>query len=181
MARLTATERRAKIAGAARELFAERDYEAVGVDEIARRAGVSPPVLYDHFDSKSDLHAHLLERQATELATGIARATEAVSGGKARLRAAFDAFFALAEQQPLMAGDDARAHAALTEVLASGGRLFAGEAKRDRSLDLTAQMVRHGLLGLVAWWREHPETPRADLVDHAMAVCWTGLRALRKR
>jgi AcrR family transcriptional regulator len=178
---MTAPERRAKIAGAARELFAERGYEAVGVDEIARRAGVSAPVIYDHFDSKRDLHDHLLERQASALATGIARASEAVSGGKARLRAAFDAFFALAEEQPLMAGDPARAHAALTDVLASGGRLFAGEPERERSLDLTAQMIRHGLLGLVSWWREHPETPRAVLVDHAMAVTWTGLRALRKR
>ena len=98
------------------------------------------------------------------------------------------------EEQPLLAGDhsgdedlrattvrrDAQADAALAEVLGSGGRLFAGELERERSLELTARMVRHGLLGLTAWWREHPGTPRAVLVDHAMAVTWTGLRALRK-
>ena len=180
MARMTAIQRRAQIADVARELFAERGYRDVAVDEIARRAGVSPPVLYDHFDSKRDLYAHLLEGQARDLAARMARATAEVSGGKARLRAAFDAFFALAEEEPLMAGDDARVDAALVEVLASGGRLFSGEPHRDRSLELTARMVRDGLLGLAGWWREHPGTPRAVLVDHAMDVTWTGLRALRK-
>ena len=194
MPRMAAAERREQIAGVARGLFAERGYRAVAVDEIARRAGVTPPVLYDHFDSKRDLYAHVLERQADELAAGVARATAEVGGGKARLRAAFEAFFALAEEHPLIAGDqaadeelratasrrDAQAHAVLVEVLGSGGRLFAGEPDRERSLELTAEMIRHGLLGLTRWWGAHPDTPRAVLVDHAMAVSWTGLRALRK-
>jgi len=181
VARLTAPQRREQIAVAARDLFAEHGFRAVAVDEIARRAGVTPPVLYDHFASKHDLYAHLLDRQADELATRVGRAIAEVGGGKARLRAAFDAFFALVEEQGLIAErEDPRAHAALVEVLGSGGRLFAGEPDRDRAFDLTAEMIRHGLIGLAAWWREHPETPRAVLVDHAMAVVWTGLRALRK-
>jgi AcrR family transcriptional regulator len=194
MPRMAAADRREQIAQVAQRLFAERGYRAVGVDDIARGAGVSPPVLYDHFDSKRDLYAHLIERQAGELAGRVAAATAEAAGGKARLRAAFDAFFALAEEQPLLAGDltidpelratarqrDGQAQAVLIEVLGSGGRLFAGERDRERSLELTAQMLRGGLLGLVAWWREHPATPREVLVDQAMAIAWTGLRALRK-
>jgi AcrR family transcriptional regulator len=194
MARMAAADRRAQIAEVAQRLFAERGYRAVGVDDIARAAGVSPPVLYDHFDSKRDLYAHLIERQAGELGERVAAATSEAAGGKARLRAAFDAFFALAEEQPLLAGDltvdeelratarrrDGQAQAVLIEVLGSGGRLFAGERERDRSLELTAQMLRGGLLGLTAWWRDHPDTPREVLVDHAMLIAWTGLRALRK-
>src|SRR5215211_3180250 len=163
MARMAAAERREQIAAVARGLFAEHGYRAVAVDEIARRAGV-------------------------------ARATAEVGGGKARLRAAIDAFFALAEAQPLIAGEPvgdaelrataerrgAQADAALAEVLGSGGRLFHREPERERSLALTARMVRHALLGMSGWWREHPETPRSVLVDHAMDVMWTGLRALRK-
>src|SRR5215217_6138430 len=182
MPRMAAAERREQIGEVAQRLFAERGYRAVGVDEIARRAGVTPPVLYDHFDSKRDLYAHLLERQAGELAARVARATGEVGGGKARLRAAFEAFFAFAEEQPLLADDrtldnglrataarrEGQAQAALIEVLGSGGRLFAGEPERERSLELTAQMLRGGLLGLAAWWREHPETPREALVEHAM-------------
>jgi AcrR family transcriptional regulator len=191
---MAAAARRELITAAARGLFAERGYRAVSVDDIAQLAGVSAPVLYDHFDSKRDLYAHLLERQAEQLTTRIARSTEQAGGGKARLRAAFDGFFALVEEQPLLAGDhagdedlrataarrDAQADAALAEVLGSGGRLFAGEPDRERSLELTARMVRHSLLGLTAWWREHPQTPRSVLVDHAMVVTWSGLRSLRK-
>src|SRR3954447_2183546 len=184
MPRMAAAERREQIAEVAQQLFSERGYRAVGVDEIARRAGVSPPVLYDHFDSKRDLYAHLLERQTGELAARGAAATAEAAGGKGRLRAAFDAFFALVEEQPLLAGDrtldeelratarrrDGQAQAVLVEVLGSGGRLFAGEPERERSLDLTAEMLRGGLLALAAWWWEHPRTPRAALVDHAMAI-----------
>src|SRR3954447_3520913 len=194
MPRMAAAQRREQIAQVAHRLFAERGYRPVGVDEIARGAGVSPPVLYDHFDSKRDLYAHVLERQAEDLAARIAAATSEAAGGKARLRAAFDAFFALAEEQPLLGVDrtvdeelratarrrDGQAQAVLIEVLGSGGRLFAGEPERDRSLALTAQMLQGGLVSLAAWWQRHPETPRAVLVDQAMATAWTGLRALRK-
>ena len=65
--RLPAAERRALIEAAALELFAERGYHGTAIDEIARRAGVSPPVLYDHFASKVALHQRLLERTRDEL------------------------------------------------------------------------------------------------------------------
>jgi len=195
MPRMAAAERREQIAQVAQRLFAERGYRAVGVDEIARGAGVSPPILYDHFDSKRGLYAHLLERQAGELSARVASGTAEVAGGKARLRAAFDAFFTFVEEQPLLDGDrtvdeelratarqrDAQAQAVLIEVLGgSSARLFADAPERERALELTAQMLQGGLLALASWWREHPETPRAVLVEHAMAIAWTGLRALRK-
>src|SRR3954468_15673887 len=179
MARMAAAARREQITQVAQRLFSERGYRAVGVDDIARAAGVSAPVLYDHFDSKRDLYAHLIERQAGELAGRVAAATAEAAGGKPRLRAAFDAFFALAEEQPLLAGDltvdeelretarrrDGQAQAVLIEVLGSGGRLFAGERERERSLELTAQMLQGGLLALAAWWQLHPGTPREVVVD----------------
>jgi AcrR family transcriptional regulator len=52
---------------AASEVFAERGYHGASLDEICRRSGVTPPVLYDHFASKLDLHKHLLERTRDEL------------------------------------------------------------------------------------------------------------------
>jgi len=157
MPRMAAAARRELITAAANGLFAERGYRAVSVDDIAHLAGVSAPVLYDHFDSKRDLYAHLLERQAEQLTASIARATEQAEGGKARLRAAIDGFFALVEEQPLLAGDhagdedlrataarrDAQADAALAEVLGSGGRLFSGEPDRDGELRAQPRVVGH--------------------------------------
>ena len=60
--RLTAAARREVIAVAAAELFAERGYRGASIEEIARRSGVTPPVVYEHFESKRELYRDLLER-----------------------------------------------------------------------------------------------------------------------
>src|SRR5436309_4693937 len=65
--RLTAEARREVIERAATEVFAEHGYHGASIDEIARRSGVSPPVVYDHFESKQDLYKRLLERHQLEL------------------------------------------------------------------------------------------------------------------
>ena len=54
--RLSAEARREVIEQAASEVFAEHGYHGASIDEIARRSGVSPPVVYDHFESKKALH-----------------------------------------------------------------------------------------------------------------------------
>ena len=63
--RLSAAARRELIERAATEVFAERGYAGASIDEIARRSGVTPPVVYDHFASKLALFTRLLERRAT--------------------------------------------------------------------------------------------------------------------
>ena len=70
--RMTAAARREVIARAATEVFAERGYQGASVEEIARRSGVTPPVVYDHFDSKQDLYRCLLERHFADLRQGMA-------------------------------------------------------------------------------------------------------------
>ena len=64
---MSAAARREVIEQAATELFAERGYHGASVDEIARRSGVSAPVVYDHFESKLALLPRLLERHRDEL------------------------------------------------------------------------------------------------------------------
>jgi len=65
--RMAAPERREVIENAAIEVFAERGYLGASIDEISRRAGISAPVVYDHFSSKLDLYRRLLERTRNEL------------------------------------------------------------------------------------------------------------------
>jgi AcrR family transcriptional regulator len=62
--RLKAAERRASILAVAKVLFADRGYHGVSVDEIAKRLGVSPAVLYRHFDSKDALYEAVLNEIA---------------------------------------------------------------------------------------------------------------------
>src|ERR687896_1804860 len=65
--RMSAEARREVIERAAAGVFAERGYHGASIDEICRRCECTPPVLYDHFASKLDLHRRLLERTRDEL------------------------------------------------------------------------------------------------------------------
>jgi len=101
--RLTAAERREVIERAATQVFAERGYQGAGMDEIARRSGVTPPVLYDHFDSKLDLHRRLLERTREEL---LAMWREELGGdepAEQRVPRALDAWARYVEEHPYAA------------------------------------------------------------------------------
>ena len=77
--RLTGEERRAAILDSALAVFAERGYHASSIDDIAREGGVSKALIYEHFASKPDLYAELLEHQAGQLFSALA---EAISGGR---------------------------------------------------------------------------------------------------
>ena len=81
--RLTASERRAQLIEVGREVFAERGYAATSVEEIAARAKVSKPILYDHFGGKEGLYAVIVDR---ELKLILDRIVTAVSSGSSRAR-----------------------------------------------------------------------------------------------
>src|SRR4051794_33118690 len=96
--RLPADQRRALIETAATELFAERGFHRTAVGEIARRAGVTVPVLYDHFASKKELHRRLLERHFADLRAIWDR--HLMGGSGQHLAEALDAWFAYVEDHP---------------------------------------------------------------------------------
>src|SRR4029453_7888171 len=91
--RLSKEERRGVIERAAAELFAERGYRGASMDEIARRAGISAPVVYDHFASKEDLHVHLLERHYAGLREVWREHLAGDDPVQERMARAFDAWF----------------------------------------------------------------------------------------
>src|SRR5947208_5693910 len=98
--RLTAEARRELIEQAATELFAERGFHGASMEEVARRSGVSIPVVYDHFESKRALHRRLLERHYAELRQVW---FDHLAGGdppEQRTATAFDAWFAYVERHP---------------------------------------------------------------------------------
>ena len=97
---MSAAERRDVIEGAATELFAERGYYATSIDEIANRSGVSPPVVYDHFESKQDLYRRLLERHFAELRQVWREHLPGEAPAEHRIAHAIDAWFAYVEVHP---------------------------------------------------------------------------------
>jgi AcrR family transcriptional regulator len=196
--RLSAAERREVIERAATEVFAERGYQAAGMEEIARRSGVTPPVLYDHFDSKLDLHRRLLERTRDEL---LAMWRSELAGDEAvevRVPRALEAWARYVEEHPFAArmyfqdpsGDPevrsihaevtGSARAALGAILGEqpGGSEIAGAD--ELSLEMAAEVWRAGLTGLAIWWLDHPDVPRERIVETAINAVWIGFERVRR-
>jgi AcrR family transcriptional regulator len=196
--RLTAAERREVIERAATQVFAERGYQGAGMDEIARRSGVTPPVLYDHFDSKLDLHRRLLERTREEL---LAMWREELGGdepAEQRVPRALDAWARYVEEHPFAArmyfqdpSGDPEVRAAHAEVTGSaraalgailgeqpGGAEIAGAD--ELSLEMAAEVWRSGLTGLAIWWLDHPDVPRERIVQTAINAVWIGFERVRR-
>ena len=106
--RLTGEERRVAILESALSVFAGRGYHSSSIDDIAREAGVSKALIYEHFASKQDLYAELLEQHAGELFSALAEAiSEAGRTASARLAVGFDFFIrARVQNRGVLAADD---------------------------------------------------------------------------
>lgn len=191
--RLSAAERRQRIEDAATALFAERGYQGASIDEIARRSGVTPPVVYDHFASKQDLYRRLLERHFAELRQVWREHFVGEDPPAQRVARSFDAWFAYIEAHPF-AGcmlfrdttGDPKIGAMHQEVAASSRAaimaLFAGDPAAEKvigpdaveGLEMAWIVLRGVLQGLAMWWYEHPQVPRERVVATAMNALWVG-------
>jgi AcrR family transcriptional regulator len=85
-------ERRAQLLDAAREVFVSVGYHAASMDDIAERAGVSKPVLYQHFPSKLDLYLALLDASCEELVDAVRSALASTTDNQQRVWATMDAY-----------------------------------------------------------------------------------------
>jgi AcrR family transcriptional regulator len=91
--RLPRPARRRQLLDAAMEVFVARGYHAAAMDEIADRAGVSKPVLYQHFPGKQDLYLALLDESVDKLVEAVASAIRSTSENRQRVNATFAAYF----------------------------------------------------------------------------------------
>ena len=196
--RLSAQARREVIERAATEVFAERGYHHASIEEIARRSGVSPPIVYDHFESKLDLHKRLLERHYADL-RGVWR--EHLAGddpAEQRIPRAFDAWFAYVETHPYAwkmlfsetTGDHEvaaihrqvreQSRAAVLPLFAreSGAERVAGSAEPE-AMEMAWEVIRAVLQGLALWWYDHRQVPREQVVATAMNAIWIGFDRVR--
>ena len=91
--RLTAAERRQQLFGVALGLFAERGYRATTMDDIAEAAGVTKPLVYQHFSSKRALYLELVDSVARELVLAIEEVTASAEGPRQQVERGFAAYF----------------------------------------------------------------------------------------
>jgi AcrR family transcriptional regulator len=186
--RLTAPERRELIELAGIAVFAERGYRGASMDEIAKRSGVSVPVVYDHFASKLDLYRRLLERSRNALLEMWGAHLFGDEPAEERIPRAIDAWARFVEDNRdaarmyfrEAAGDD-KADAVHKEIrdqarVALGvllGRLV-DEPRGQERLEMAGEVIRAGLVGLAIWWHDHPHVPREEIVETALDVLWRG-------
>src|SRR5690554_326789 len=97
--RLPRLARRQQLLAAAQKEFVARGYHAAAMDDIAERAGVSKPVLYQHFRSKLELYLALLDRHCDEMVAKTRAAMAATSDNKERVHRAIQAYFDIIDHE----------------------------------------------------------------------------------
>ncbi len=198
--RLTAEERRTGILDSALAVFSENGYHASSIDDIARVAGVSKALIYEHFASKQELYADLIARNSRELTQRIGAALVGVEleSGSSRLAVGLDAFFAFVEERRdawrMLFRDVADPETAtvvnrmLEQVTAEVTVLISQDpgarsldsADDRRALRLLAEMLVGGAQSMANWWTANPEAPREQMVAIAMDFAWLGLERLSR-
>ena len=190
--RLAPAERRRLILGSALRVFSERGYHAASIDEIARGAGTTKSVVYDHFDTKRELYDAVVAAEIEEMFTRTA--TVAREGTLSeRLTEFAGVFFSYFEERPyarrvMFETVDAEpevgrhqrrnqlmATRAIAARLGEDGALLADAPDRELALEMAAQMFKSTINGLADWWYDRPDVPRAVVVERTVDFLIGGL------
>lgn len=194
-ARLPRDQRRVLLLDAALDAFSENGYHATAMDDIAERAGVSKPVLYQHFDSKLDLYLAIAQRVAAEVVRTIEEALASTEDNGERITACLSSFFAFVDRPasgfPLLFRSDMGAEPAVATVLdqtrlACGeamGRVLAEETELpfDECVLLGITMAGLAQSAALHWYDTQEHLPRERVIELVTTVAWRGLGAVPPR
>lgn len=189
--RLPAPRRRRQLLEVATRVFADKGYHDASMDDVAVAAGVTKPVLYQHFGSKRELFVELLNDISGQLAEEIAAATAGAATPREQVETGFAAYFRFVASHSdgfrLLFGSGTRQDqefADFTErVEDSMAELVAGLIEADLD-DEHRRLLAYGIVGLAEGTSRHlsnvgdtdPETAARRLAD----LAWAGLRAVRR-
>ena len=188
--RLPREERRAQLLVAAREVFVAQGYHLAGMDDIADRAGISKPVLYQHFPGKLDLYLALLDEGIGELLRTVQIAMATTTDNQQRVRAAVGAYFEFVDEPDspyrLIFESDLRHEPAVRERMEAADAATAGLLSRVIATDTglseeEAHLLAGGLLGMAhvaarSWLRDRDGVARATAIDLVSSLGWRGIR-----
>jgi AcrR family transcriptional regulator len=189
--RLTADQRREQLLDVAGERFAALGFHALSMEAIADAAGVSKPVLYQHFPSKRALYVALVGDAVDELHHRITEALEGTTDNRQRIGGAIRTFFDFVEDprfrllfltsdaaDPEIAAMVDGAHQGVAESVA---KLIAADA----GLSLAgAELLATGLRGLAIagaqWWVDHDDVDKDAAVSLLAQLMWRGLSGFER-
>jgi AcrR family transcriptional regulator len=186
--RMTGSERRHQLINIARTLFAERGYESTSVEEVAQRAGVSKPVVYEHFGGKEGLYAVVVDREMSALLDGI---TSSLTNNRYRPRVETvvlalltyveertDGFRLLLRDSPAAISSGTYS-SLINDAVSQVSSILAGDFSR-RGLDPDlAPLYAQALVGSVTmtaqWWLDAREPKKEVVAAHLVNMMWNGL------
>ena len=168
------------------QLFAERGYGGASMEELASRAGVTKPMVYELFGSKDGVFRACVDRAVGQMARSVAEAVRAAAEPEARVRAGGLAFLRFAADNRVawdlmsmggqfaqQAVDIRRGQAELIHELMLE---LAPEGVDERELEAAAWAVTAAYEGLAHWMWEHPDVAAEEAGDWIVALLMPGLR-----
>ena len=191
--RLSATARREQILAVALEVFAKAGFHGCSMNDIADAAGVTKPVLYQHFDSKRDLYAALLEDVGNRLRSSIDKATADATDGKSTTELGFRAYFRwVADDHDsfrLLFGAGSRRDEEFSDVVR---KITADSAQAIAPLiavdidESHRKTLAHALVGLAEGASRRlvemgDDFDPDEIAAEVSALAWAGLRAVQPR
>lgn len=190
-ARLPAPERRRQLLDTALEVFATQGFHATSMNDIAEAAGVTKPVLYQHFRSKRDLYLELLGDVGAALQERISKATASADGPRGQVEAGVSAYFRFVDEHrsafTLLFGSGARRDSEFADAVrqVEAGIAEAVASLIDADLDEEHRRVlAYGVVGLAEGTSRHWVADGLDLDPERLArqvadLAWAGLRGVR--
>ncbi|MGI5167228.1 TetR/AcrR family transcriptional regulator [Spirillospora sp. CA-253888] len=193
--RMTGKERREQLLTIGRTLFAERGLDGTSVEEIAAAAGVSKPVVYEHFGGKEGLYAVVVDREFEKLLGLVTEALTSAIHYRRKLEKAALALLEYIEENPdgfrilvrdSHGGTGTGSYASLlSEIAGEVEHLMAQELDRHDYDDKFAPMYAQMLVGMVAltgqWWLDARRPKREEVAAHVVNLAWNGLSGLEPR
>ena len=189
---MTGNERREQLLDIGRGLFAEKGFEATSIEEIAARAGVSKPVVYEHFGGKEGLYAVVVDQEMASLLSRLSAALTADRPKQMLEQATLallsyiedetDGFRVLSRDSPVARGSGTFS-SLLNDIAGQVEHILAREFDRAGFQGRLAPMYAQMLVGMVAltgqWWLEVREPEREDVAAHLVNLGWNGLHGLQ--
>jgi AcrR family transcriptional regulator len=189
---MTGTQRREQLLDVGKATFAERGFDGTSVEELALRAGVSKPVVYEHFGGKEGLYAVVVDREVQRLITSF---TAALTGDDPRVlleqatlalltyvEDESDGFRILLHGSPVPLGDRGGFATIISDVAQRVEHILAREFAARGFRTTLAALYSQALVGSVAlvgqWWLDARELDRDDVAAHLVNLAWNGLSAL---
>jgi AcrR family transcriptional regulator len=192
--RMTGKERRSQLLDIGRALFAERGFDGTSIEEIAAKAGVSKPVVYEHFGGKEGLYAVVVDREMERL---LGMVTAALTGGHPRdmleeaalalleyIEESTDGFRILVRDSH--AASSSGNFASLLNDIAGQVEYILGDQFGARGYDpKLAPMYAQMLVGMVAltgqYWLDVRRPKRTEVAAHLVNLAWNGLSGLEQK